>query len=480
MAEFGKLNYINVGPDGTFARSGEFQTLPNDVDALFAALEAQPPERLALHFHGGLIKEASGFEIAEKMFKVYDAAGSHSIAFVWETGLIETIVTKIDTIGRSDLFRKLLKLVLKQAAKRLGFGLAADLARGGAGLTEAEMNAELAKDRPFEKLDTPAARSAAVVRSEADLASAEAEIQEELEAEIEADASVQTLLEANADELRPGVAAEIEKTGAKGPGLITIAKLLAKVTFRVIKRFFTKRDHGFYPTVVEEILRELYIADAGEWVWGGMKTKAEEMWGSNDGRAAQLQYAGTYFLDALAAYYDRHPATRIDLIGHSAGSIAIGHMLDAVASRHPNLRFRNVLLLAPACTSQLLEGKILPRLGQQFSEFRMFTMHDDFESQDSLLKGVYTRSLLYFISGVLEDEVDKPIAGMHRYLSGEKPYTGAPYDTIRTFLDPTVHRIVLSKTKDDAGAGLASHALSHGIFDDDPTTCASLQHIIRQ
>ena len=479
MPAFGKLNYLNVGRGGTFEKSGTHETTPQDVDDLWKALDQQLPERLTLHFHGGLIAEEAGFAIAEKMFSVYGGAGSHPVSFVWETGLLETFAARIRTIGETSLFQKLLKLVLRQSAKHLGLQVAPDGSRGPGAMTQAELDAELAKDRPFENLDTPRARGAAAITTEAELETVRPEIEEELEGDVESDPQLQALLVNEAERLPPEVAAELRSEGARGVGLLGVAKILAKVTYRVIRRFVNDRDHGFYPTVVEEILRELYVADLGAWVWSGMKAKAEEMWRPNAGRTGSQLYAGTYFLEGLAAFSQRHPQVRIDVVGHSAGSIAIGYMLDAVDARHPGLRFRNLLLLAPACTSALFESKLLGRLGTRFQDFRMFTMSDDFESKDMLVKGIYTRSLLYFISGLLEDEVDKPIAGMHRYLSGKKPYTGAMFDSMRTFLTAQ-GRLVLSKTADGAVAGLSSHSTSHGFFDDDPVTCSSLQHIIRQ
>jgi hypothetical protein len=479
MPAFGKLNYVNVGRGGTFVKTGNWETTPQDVDDLFRTLDHQVPGRLTLHFHGGLIAEDAGYAIARKMFDVYDGAGSHAISFVWETGLLETFSDRIRAIGDTTLFNKLLKLVLKRSAKHLGLQVAPDGSRGPGEMTQAELDAELTKDRPFENLDTPAARGGAAITTEAELEGVRAEIEEEMEGDVESDLHLQALLVSEANRLPPEVAAELTTEGARGVGLLGVAKMLAKVTYRVIRRFVTDRDHGFYPTVVEEILRELYIADLGAWVWSGMKTKAEEMWRPNAGRAGSQMYAGTYFLDGLAAYAQRHPEVHIDVVGHSAGSIAIGHMLDAVDARHPALRFRNLLLLAPACTSALFESKLLRRLGTRFQDFRMFTMSDEFESKDMLVKGIYTRSLLYFISGVLEDEVDQAIAGMHRYLSGKAPYTGGTFDSMRTFLTAQ-GRIVLSKTGNDAASGLSSHSTSHGFFDDDPVTRTSLQHIIRQ
>ena len=64
MALFSKLNYINVGPNGTFKKSGNIHTVPSDIDAIFAHLTASHSQKLAVHFHGGLVGEAKGEEVA--------------------------------------------------------------------------------------------------------------------------------------------------------------------------------------------------------------------------------------------------------------------------------------------------------------------------------------------------------------------------------------------------------------------------------
>src|SRR5690606_11603846 len=99
-------------------------------------------------------------------------------------------------------------------------------------------------------------------------------------------------------EVRPG-----GDDGSKGfiEVAMTLAGYLAKVVVAVIKRYIRKTDHGFYPTVVEEILRAVYVADLGEWVWGGMKDVASGMWKPNDGLGGEDMHGGRYFLAGLSA-----------------------------------------------------------------------------------------------------------------------------------------------------------------------------------
>jgi hypothetical protein len=152
-------------------------------------------------------------------------------------------------------------------------------------------------------------------------------------------------------------------------------------------------------------------------------------------------------------------------------------MLRAAAERFPGLSFRNILFLAPGCSSKLFHEEVVSK-PERFEDFRMFTMDDNLETKDHLVPLVYTRSLLYFVSGALEKEVDSPLAGLDRHARGESPYDDDVLSAVHDFLhEPGRHRLVLSATL-NAGPGLNSAAATHGGFDDDPVTLDSLFHII--
>src|SRR4051812_34229450 len=120
MSELSALNFVNVGPKGTFKESGNLKTRPQDIDAIFSHLEQAKSKKVVIHFHGGLVSEASGAATALKMAKVYSEAGAHPVTFIWETGLLETVHRNVLKIGDTKLFQTLLKYLLRQLAKRLG------------------------------------------------------------------------------------------------------------------------------------------------------------------------------------------------------------------------------------------------------------------------------------------------------------------------------------------------------------------------
>jgi hypothetical protein len=244
----------------------------------------------------------------------------------------------------------------------------------------------------------------------------------------------------------------------------------------VIHRFYSGRNHGLHPTVVEEVLRGLFLAQFGKWIWDGMKTKACQMWRPNTGRIGLDQFAGSYFLDRLADLQRAQPNFVIDLVGHSAGAIAICQLLAETVQRQPPVRIRNVLLLAPACTVELFYREVVSQ-PNRFEQFRMFALRDQQERRDRLLPFFYPWSLLYFVSGTLEANADDPILGMERFALGIPARDSPELRATVKFLQVTqLQRVVWAG--EPGSDGLYSEAQTHGAFDDDRVTLESLRWII--
>lgn len=107
-------------------------------------------------------------------------------------------------------------------------------------------------------------------------------------------------------------------------------------------------------------------------------------------------------------------------------------------------------------------------------------MTDPAEQADHLVPLLYPRSLLYFISGVLERGPSKqsavaPIAGMqHWYLDAAS--AGRDSDDLRGFLRDDPARTVWSPGDD--GPGRRSGARSHTAFDNDGLVLASVADML--
>lgn len=88
---------INLN-QGSLSTTGQFQTRPADVDAIFEEhlhnwARGREGQKLPLVFyaHGGLTSEQSGLFTADEQVKWWLENGAYPIHFVWETGLLETL-----------------------------------------------------------------------------------------------------------------------------------------------------------------------------------------------------------------------------------------------------------------------------------------------------------------------------------------------------------------------------------------------------
>lgn len=473
---------INVGPGGTFLPSGQYQSSPSDIDELFNRFELSNTKKISLYFHGGLVNEKKGIETARKMAVHLKDAGQEPICFAWETGLFETVFSNLSKISETTIFQKLIRVLIKKLSEKIGLEISSG--RGFVnGFTIEEIDEELAKNDPFQYYSSTIQET--ISRGDyllTEIPSDEKVFLNSLEAEYYYEVNSDTEF---TNSLTQTKFTTESNTQLESRGIISIAtfvKHLAKITLRVIKRFYEKRDHHFYPTVVEEILRELYIADFGSWVWDNMKTKSNQMWQSNEGKKDKHQYAGRYLLHRLIQYAESHQDLEVNLIGHSAGSIVICHLLKEIGNIKPDFAVNKIVFMAPACRADLFLAEVISK-PSRYQKFRMFTMSDSIEVMDKLVPFVYTHSLLYFISGVLEEEgkaYDAYILGLERHLQAIGVYEIPLLIQIKTFLlEQNNHRLVLSKTIDGAPIGLQSHSTLHGGFDDDEATIDSIKTFIR-
>lgn len=465
--------WINLGADGTFASSGKLSSTTADVDRLLGD-GMGGASRLVLFFHGGLVSQASGLASAERMAANYGTAAA-SIGIIWETGLSETFRDNLLAITNTKIFKKTLSWVLAKA----GVGDDTGAKGPGAGVLDAaEIEAMLETPEGAAALDkaltaqVDAAKSSASAKSSGlDDLDAEA-IARDLEYDFAADSSVPDLIEQGA----PGTQQIRRKLdleeGAKGPTVTGVAFFIGKIVVAVIRRYRSGTAHDALPTAVEELLRAAYLADIGKFAWDAMKTKAQRMW-ADDGTAPGVTgHGGGYILRRLEALQAARPDMIIDVVGHSAGSIAICEMLAAIEADQRRIRLRNIIFLAPAVRLDLF-ALWIQRGPQIFKRFRMFAMTDAAEKEDRVGGSVYPRSLLYLVSGCFEDRPDAGIVGMDRFLIRATTSAGRDYDDVRRWLREET-RLAYSPSAAGAPQGLQTGALHHGDFDDDSATLASL------
>jgi hypothetical protein len=468
-----KKYFINVGAKGKFTESGAVSSTPEDVDNIFQYLDNSDIERLLVYFHGGLVSEKNGMDAAEVMRAHFanEEKKMHVVSFVWETGPIETIMQNLDKLKKlaeESLFEEVVKFVIKIAARKIGIANA----RGGGGvyLTDETIADEKQKEAPFEDLDRELnARGGPGI----DIAN-EDEDSSEFFAELRTES--RNLINAEGSEeikYTPDDNADVPRGG-----LFAIAKVVAQIAFAVLKRYVKKTDHDFYPTIMEEAFRKICLDKIGNWGWSQMKDKSADMFKSNTDLSGTDLYAGTYFLHHLQKHIDKRIAAgkeiHVDLIGHSAGSIAICNLLLASLNDFGTIKYNNVFFLAPACRTDLfLSTNKKAQENNLYKKFKMFTMQEVYEKKDHCIPVIYTHSLLYLISGILEDDIDAKIMGLHEQFKAEGRY--ADFDELRqlkAFIDN--NKLVLSSDTGNADDSMRSNSFKHGDFDNDDFTLISI------
>ena len=443
----GKSDHVHL-QNGRFAG-----TTADDLRGAFAEFAAAPPAHgWVLHFHGGLTDRASATTTAEFLLPKYQEAGAFPLFFIWESGPWETIRNNLGDIAQEPFFQRLLKRLADYLLPKLG------LTPGGAEAAESVAASESFSD----ELPPPPGLAATEI-SETEL---EREVQSDPaleEAYRELGARVVIADQGFTAESTGGVAggrtavlpspaAQVDLFGPPGAGdpaneslgltwAARVAIVAARVGRRVVSRFIKRRDHGWYTTIVEELLRELYIDAIGStFFWKQMKKDtADAFAGASD------EHGGTAFLEQLrdqaaAASAAGTAPPRVTLVGHSAGAVFVSHFLLAAHRILPPDFVFDVVLLAPAVDCELFSAAIETN---RIRNVRMFAMSDALEAKDALLRpysphlsNVYPRSLLYFVSGLLEAVVDLPLVGMQRYYDKAR-YPGESFPVlkkVRTFL----------------------------------------------
>lgn len=475
---------------------------PADVEAMLRTAYAEGHHGIVLHFHGGLVSERAGRDLADRLDPVYRAAGAIPVFSVWESQVWETILNNLPQVARESIFKLLLERVERILRRKVTQGLA-DRASGVlppladdhvAEEVEARLSAGSA-DQPMP--ETPLRGAEAIT----ELSDAEAR---RLERELEMDAVLRAELNAISNGLvDPALAAEaavsrragsrastrtlmdpaallrvVESRGPGDRGLIDalkFAKSVVVIAARVIHRFRTGRDHGVHATVVEEVLREFYVGNIGQWVWDQMKQDTEDAFRPGP------EHGGTAILQGLGKLVAEGKHLKVTLVGHSTGAIYIAYLLQAAAEMGLDLQF-DVIFLAPAVTCELWNENVLQGdASQRLRDFRTFGMSDALERDDNLipfLPFVYPSSLLYMVSGLFERKADTPLVGMARYFDASRyPKGKFPHaEAVRNFATAPARGAIWSKAT--GVERRESEATTHGGFDEDGKTMHSVRRIL--
>lgn len=138
-------------------------------------------------------------------------------------------------------------------------------------------------------------------------------------------------------------------------------------------------------------------------LWSEMKENAELA--AESGRGGDLL---TEALRSLAGSWG--DKFELHLMGHSAGSIALGRLLGNLAQKGLADSVKSVHLYAPACTVAFANRNYASQ--PEIMSMLHLDILGDRREQDDNVAYVYQKSLLYFVSNALEADLRMPILGL--------------------------------------------------------------------
>ncbi len=201
---------------------------------------------------------------------------------------------------------------------------------------------------------------------------------------------------------------------------------------------------------------EKLLAHPGTTIWGEMKKNGEAISQAPDSGGIKL-----YKACAKSALFADPTKVRLHLIGHSAGSIVHSYVVKALCPL--GWTFESINFMAPAVRLDVFQECVLPHIRSgQVKRLNQFHLADDVEQKDPSCKPIlgYSRSLLYLVSQSFESGALTPILGMEKYFAA---LASQGLDGVRAWAAP----------------GAQSKSTTHGGFDDDATTLASVIALIK-
>jgi hypothetical protein len=214
---------------------------------------------------------------------------------------------------------------------------------------------------------------------------------------------------------------EAQRTAFLGdPVTRWLIRFAITVAYRCARRYLGGRWHGTGQTIFEEICRAMELPLD---VWADMRRDVASLF--------EDSHCGHDFLKEFKVHESDFATREIYLVGHSAGSIGVSHFLAKAQMMGISHKFK-VRLAAPAISCQsfvdtLSFGK------QRIADIRTFCLNDQVEQDEYLLDKLvpkpldkmYHGSLLWLVSGGLEQISDVPLLGMERFLGGNPGTAGA-------------------------------------------------------
>lgn len=227
-------------------------------------------------------------------------------------------------------------------------------------------------------------------------------------------------------------------------------------------------------------------------VWARMKTDAENA-SLDKIPALDNRPGGAWlFAELLKPLLEKHKdKIKVHAIGHSTGPILLSRFLPLLHGKEAGdtsvCKIETMSYLAPAIRTDIFEQRVLPYLNggalPRINALTMYTMTDEAEQDDSVAH-VYRKSLLYFVREACEDHTNGRILGLASdvfagVVKGKKSAIadrfGVTKDTLGALsFDRDGCALELSPSHDSGQFNDSTRAVTHGGFDNDPFTMASV------
>ncbi|MBX3242381.1 MAG: C1 family peptidase [Chitinophagaceae bacterium] len=256
----------------------------------------------------------------------------------------------------------------------------------------------------------------------------------------------------------------------------TITNILKESVKKRKPEGFLDAAKDFMLNRLDDILEPIARKLTGKMQWDKMKENAALATRSKSGG---IRLALHHIADLAA----RHKNLEIHLIGHSAGSIVLGYLVDYLSKNDEGVKLdiESCTLWAPACTVDLFNSTYLPAIkNEKIKRFSVFNLTDAAENDDHCAH-IYNKSLLYLVSNAFEDKVripgivhdGTPLLGMEKFIKKDK--------SLSKLLNVADGTLVLSPNAEERNSDRYSNCTTHGGFDDDnATVTATLCRILNK
>ena len=193
-----------------------------------------------------------------------------------------------------------------------------------------------------------------------------------------------------------------------------------------------------------------------------------------------LDVLARHLVALAAALKDDGRRLELHLVGHSAGAILLGHLLDRMGQGGPKVR--TCTLFAPACSMSFATRYYLPAAKAGLLDLERLWIHylsDANEKRDGVPSPevpAYGKSLLYLVSRALDDVRKMPLLGLERAL--DRRFARDAEQWAESEL-PFIREWQSKWDAASRGVRVETPGATHGSFDEDADTLRAMLERIR-